>query len=137
MINMENYNIVNTYATIFAAIGTISAVIVSLYFAYSSRKISLKVSANIFIGTEDNQEYILIRIINDGYRNVKISQFIAWQFGMFRKTNVMVGEKYISNQLDALPSVLYEGEEKVIILGVEQENGENYFENLFNDFMKK
>jgi hypothetical protein len=28
MITMENYNIINTYATIFAAIGTISAVIV-------------------------------------------------------------------------------------------------------------
>jgi len=38
-ITTDNYNIINTYATISAAIGTILAVILSLYFAYSNKKV--------------------------------------------------------------------------------------------------
>lgn len=136
MVTMENYNIINTYATIFAAIGTISAVIVSLYFAYSNRKISLKVHTGIFQGSQDNKEYILIKILNDGNRAVTISKHFGLEFGFFRKKNVIIGFKYIDqNQSSNFPCRLYEGDEAVVAIPIEH-NDDNFLENLYNDFLK-
>lgn len=135
MVTMENYNIINTYATIFAAIGTISAVIVSLYFAYSNRKISLKVHTGIFQGSQDNKDYILIKILNDGNRAVTISEHFGLEFGFPKKKNVIIGFKYIDkNQSSKFPCKLYEGDEAVVIIPIEQSDG-NYLEHFYNDFL--
>lgn len=135
MVTMENYNIINTYATIFAAIGTISAVIVSLYFAYSNRKISLKIHNGIFQGIEDNEDYILIRILNDGNRAVTISKYFGLQFGFFRKKNVIIGFNNIDwSRSSTFPCKLYEGDEAVVIIPIEQSDG-NYLEDFFKNFL--
>jgi hypothetical protein len=135
MVTIDNYNIINTYATIFAAIGTISAVILSLYFAYSSRKIALKIHTGIYQGSQDNKDFILIKILNKGNRAVTISEHFVLEFGFFWKKNVIIGFKNIDcNQSSKFPCKLYEGDEAVIIIPIEQSYG-NYLENFYKNFL--
>ncbi len=135
MVTMENYNIINTYATIFTAIGTVSAVVLSLYFAYSSRKISLKIHTGIYKGSQDNKDFILIKILNNGNRTVTISEHFGLEFGFFRKKNVLIGFNNIDwNQSSKFPCKLYEGDEAVVIIPIEQNDG-NYLETFYKDFL--
>jgi len=135
MITMENYNIINTYATIFAAIGTISAVVLSLYFAYSNRRISLKIHAGMYKGSQDNKDFILIKILNNGNRTVTISEHFGFEFGLFRKKNLIIGFKNIDwNQSTRFPCKLYDGDEAVVVIPMEQEYGD-YLETFYKDFL--
>lgn len=135
MITMENYNIINTYATIFAAIGTVSAVIVSLYFAYINRKISLKIHNGIYQGSRDNKDFILIKILNNGNRAVSISEHFGLQFGLFKKQNVIIGFNNIDwSQSSTFPCKLYEGDEAAVIIPIEQDDG-NYLEDFYKKFL--
>ncbi len=135
MVTIENYNIINTYATIFAAIGTVSAVILSLYFAYSNRRISLKIHTGIYQGSEDNKDFILIKILNTGNRAVSISEHFGFQFGLFSKKNVIIGFKNIDwNQSTRFPCKLYDGDEAVVVIPMEQEYGD-YLETFYKDFL--
>jgi len=68
----EQWAFINTFAPWVSAVGTLLAVIVSLYISYSTRKISLKIYSDIYIFNEyeKDEEYIGIYVINTGYRTV-------------------------------------------------------------------
>ncbi len=135
MVTAENFNIINTYAMIFTAIGTISAVVLSLYFAYSSRKIALKIHTGIYQGSQDTKNYILIKVLNNGNRAVTISEHFGLEFGFFRKKNIIIGFKNIDwNQSSNFPCKLYDGDEAVVIIPIEQSDG-NYLENFYKEFL--
>lgn len=92
---LSNKDIVDIFCGIFTSVGTVSAVITSLYFSYRSinpkPKISVRASAQIkqdFNPTlnkyEEVNRYALIEVHNLGLVPIEINCFI-WQAGFFRK----------------------------------------------------
>jgi len=90
----EEWEFINAFAPWFSALGTVLAVVVSLYFSYSNRKTSLMISASIFEffqeGSQETEDYILIQITNTSYKDVVIKNF-SWEFGLFKKRYIMPG----------------------------------------------
>lgn len=94
MTNTE-YQLYSLLISFFAAFGTILAVIVALYLANRDKKISLKINADIFLFNNDtNEEYFFIQVINNGSQVVYLKN-ILFQYGIFRKTNIPINQKYI------------------------------------------
>ncbi len=96
-----------------ASIGTISAVILSLYFAYNRGKIKLKVTAGhrlvITPGLNSRPEYCSIKVVNAGDRPAKITS-VGWETGRFKNKKHFV-QLFGTPGFDDIPKVLYEGEE--------------------------
>jgi hypothetical protein len=89
MFDKETWIFINTFSSWFSAIGTLAAVIISLYLARRERKIQLKVSAGhrlmLIPGrTEKPIEYLNIDIVNVGARVANITN-IGWSIGFLRK----------------------------------------------------
>ena len=135
----EEWKFVNTFAPWFSAIGTLLAVIVSLYFSYSSRKISLMISASIFDflqeGQQETEEYILIQITNTSYKDVIIKNF-NWEFGLFQKRYIIGGFNTIDPiKSTSLPVKLKEGEMAQIAIKID-DNKDNYLKSFYRDFLQ-
>ena len=88
MIKQETLQILNTIGTWLAGIGTLSAVIVSLYLARRESSTSIKVSAGHRIlvtpGQKAKPDYCTIRIVNVGFRPAKITG-VGWKVGFLKK----------------------------------------------------
>src|SRR4029078_4627353 len=87
IMDKETWQFINTFAPWLSAIGTISAVIVSLYFSTKSRRIDLKVDAvlnTIVPQGMPNRDYVTISVVNMGHRAATITN-IGWRIGFFRK----------------------------------------------------
>jgi hypothetical protein len=81
--------IINSFAPWFSAIGTLTAVAVSLYLANRVSRPRVQVSAGyrIMIETgykEPYPEFIVIRAVNTGDRTVRVTQ-IGWKVGLCKK----------------------------------------------------
>jgi hypothetical protein len=86
----ETWKFINTFAPWLSAVGTISAVITSLYLARKSRRIHLKVDAGLRTLVQQGspaKEYVAITVVNRGDRAATI-QSIGWKIGFFRKRTV-------------------------------------------------
>ncbi len=89
MLTEETWKFINTFAPWFSAIGTISAVILSLYLARRDKNVRLAVSAGhrIIIGpgsSEPYPEYLSIYVVNIGHRDAQLIS-IGWKIGFFKK----------------------------------------------------
>ncbi|MFX4237794.1 hypothetical protein ACOL20_05655 [Aliarcobacter butzleri] len=77
---LENWKFINTFAPWLSAIGTILAVVVSLYLAYTSRRQKLKPTVSItFMVTQGQKEkiypeYVSLRAINIDHNKDKITE---------------------------------------------------------------
>ena len=135
----EEWKFINTFAPWFSAIGTILAVILSLYFSYSARKISLIINVSLFDlfqeNTKETEEYILIQITNTSYRDIIIKNFF-WEFGFFKKHYIMIGFNTIDkDKSTSLPAKLKEGEMATFAIKIINDN-DNYLEKFYQDFLK-
>ena len=96
-----------------ASIGTVGAVITSLWLALYQTKIKLKVSAGhrlyITPGCNEPPDYCAIRVVNIGTRPAKITN-VAWQVGNGKKKKQMV-QIFGFSTFDDVPKILQEGEE--------------------------
>ena len=128
--SQESWLFVNSFAPWLSAIGTIAAVFATVYFAWKTHKIGLKVSAGhrLLVGPgtpEPFPEILAIKVVNTGYRNVTITN-IGWKIGLFRK-------QYAIQTIDRniytskLPVQLKEGEEANYNIPIDNEN--NWLEN--------
>ncbi len=133
----EEWEFINTFAPWFSAIGTLLAVVVSLYFSYSNRKTSLMISASIFEffqeGSQETEDYIFIQITNTSYKDVVIKNF-SWEFGLFKKQYIMPGFNTADHTKSTqLPVKLREGEmAQIAIKNIDN----NYLEGFYRDFLK-
>lgn len=114
-LSVEDWKFINTFAPWFSAIGTFLAVCVSLYISHSTRKISLSISSGIFVFNEDgiDEEHLGINVTNIGYRTVFLNNAvsISFQIGLFKKTNIGIGFKYIdASKSSSFPCKLGENE---------------------------
>lgn len=135
----QEWEFINTFAPWFSAIGTLLAVMVSLYFSYSSRKISLMISASIFEffqeGTQETEDYILIQITNTSYKDVIVKNF-NWEFGLFKKRYIMTGFKTVDQTKSTpLPAKLKEGEMAQIAIKIIDKE-DNYLEKFYKESLK-
>jgi hypothetical protein len=107
----DTWQFINTFAPWLSAFGTIAAVIVSLYLAFKSRRLNLKVTANLTtIQDEDTVmgDYVTISVVNVGNREVTITG-IGWSLP-FKKTKLVIipgAPKYSTK----IPARLRDGEE--------------------------
>jgi hypothetical protein len=71
-----------------SGVGALAAVLVSLYLARRQEAVRLRVSAGVRLsverGSEETPEYVVIRVVNLGYRPVTVSA-IGWRVGLFHK----------------------------------------------------
>jgi hypothetical protein len=124
---MENtlqlWSVIGTWI---ASIGTVSAVITSLWLANSVNKIKLKVSAGhrILISPleKNNNSYCYINVVNTGSKPLKIIN-IGWQAGRFKNKQQMVQIFGLPNS-DDVPKMLTEGEEATFLVPFHLHNNE-------------
>ena len=140
-ISIEEWKFINTFAPWFSAIGTSLAVCVSLYISHSTRKIALTVSSGVFIFNENgaDEEYLTINVINTGYRTVFLNSHmcISFQVGLFKKTNIGIGHKYIDSQKSSgFPCKLGENETARLFLKINNSNI-NWLQNIKKEHLKK
>ena len=89
MIDKSTWEFINTFAPWFAAIGTLAAVIVSLYLARQDRRIKLMVSAGhrkmVTPGKQGKHpDYIVISVTNVGHREAQVTG-LGWEVGLIKK----------------------------------------------------
>ena len=96
----EEWEFINTFAPWFSAVGTFLAVGTSLYISYSTRRIVLEISSGIYCFDENgvDKEYLAIYVTNTGYRTIYLNNY-ALQVGVFKKTIIGIGHKYIDSRL--------------------------------------
>ena len=123
MIFDENaWRFINTFAPWLSAMGTITAVCVSLYLARFDRKIHLDVSVGgrAIIGDFGTEDVLCIRIVNVGRREFTVTNF-GWK-RMFPKKNFVANPNFnfpgwaYSIYSSKLPVRLKDGEEAAFYL---------------------
>ena len=111
--NQNTIQIWGIIGTWVAGIGTVSAVIVSLWLAYNQNKVKLKISAGLRQvfrkGAKLHPEYCNIHVVNIGNRPLIITG-IGWETGKGKnkKRFYQFCDKYLSNDL---PKTLRQCEE--------------------------
>lgn len=87
-VGKAQWEMINSFANWLSAIGTLAAVVVSLYLASrSTNKARLSVGIRIFIGPGSEApypEYVVFKIVNHGERPLRITQ-IGWKWGLWKK----------------------------------------------------
>ncbi|MDP5145990.1 hypothetical protein ORI98_06020 [Shewanella sp. ULN5] len=120
----QKIQLANTIGTWLAAIGTISAVITSLYFARTSNRINLRVFAGLRVtfdgdGSPPNN-YFGINITNKADRNVVITS-IGWSVGKRKNTQFCI-QPFHSNLSVQYPKTLQHGESASFLIPIDNEN---------------
>lgn len=114
MFDQDAWKFINTFAPWFSAIGTLSAVILTIHLARKDRNIQLEVSAGHRIIVTPGvpapyPEYLSIYVVNVGRREAQITN-IGWKTGVFKKQHAIQTPPY--NQFSSpLPIRLKDGEE--------------------------
>lgn len=132
----ETWKFINTFAPWLSAIGTLTAVIVSLYLSRSEKPIKLKVRAGHRIMIEQGQkgtrpEYLYISAINTGHRIATITN-VGWKMGLWKKQyaiQVVQKDLYSSN----LPVKIDDGEEARWFISLDTKD--NWLERFARDFL--
>nr|WP_320165904.1 hypothetical protein [uncultured Methylophaga sp.] len=134
MFTEETWKFINTFAPWFSAIGTISAVILSLYLARRDKNVRLEVSAGhrLIISPGDSEpfpEYLSIYVVNVGHREAQLTN-IGWKVGIFKKRYAV--QSTINDGLSSpLPVRLKDGEEAKYLIPLNDEN------DWLKDFIEK
>lgn len=109
----ETWQFVNTFAPWLSALGTLAAVIVSLYLASTRAKLKLRITAGhrvlAGLGTGFFPDYLLIEVVNVGFRTARVTS-VGWKVGLLKKSHaiqVVENNEYSS----PLPVDLCDGQE--------------------------
>lgn len=122
--NQETWKFVNTFAPWLSAIGTLSAVTLSLYLARRDKNIRLKVSAGhrIIVGPgsqEPYPEYLSIHVVNVGHRDAQIIN-IGWKVGILQKRYAV--QSTVQDRISSsIPVRLKDGEEAKFLIPLNAE----------------
>lgn len=96
-----------------ASIGTVSAVVASLYFSFNQNRIKFKVIVGhrkVVSGlTKDIPDYCIINVVNIGSKPAKIIS-VGWRAGYFKK-KVSFIQIFKNPGYDDVPKTLEEGED--------------------------
>ena len=134
---LETWRFINTFAPWLSAIGTISAVVVSLYLAQSEKPVRLEVRAGHRIiidpGRKDEPpEFLYIGAINTGHRVVTITN-VGWKLGLFKKRH---GMQIVQKDLysSGVPVQIDDGEEAKWLIPLGRRD--NWIERFSREFLQ-
>ncbi len=125
MFNQDKWEFINTFAPWLSAIGTISAVILSICLARRDQNIRLEVSANhkLVISQDESEpfsEYLVIRVVNLGHREAELVN-IGWKVSFLKKRESI--QKVTDSPLSSpLPVRLKGGQEESYYIRLSHEN---------------
>ncbi len=107
------WDMINSFASWFAAAGSLAAVVTALYLANRAAKPAARVSVGhrIIIGpgsTKPYPEFAVFRIVNTGDRPITVIQ-LGWKVGLFRKR--FADQMHDQAQSSRLPIELSHGQE--------------------------
>jgi len=112
---LQLWSVIGTWV---ASIGTVSAVITSLWLSYHQGRIKLKVVAGcrqvVTPGSSHIPDYCMIKVANTGTRPAKIVN-VGWEAGRFRNKRHMV-QMFGIPGFDDVPKMLPEGEEATFMV---------------------
>ena len=134
----ETWVFINTFAPWLAALGTITVVIVTLYFARRDKRIRLEVSAGVRLTVtpgvnEKYPEYLQIRIVNMGHREAQVTS-IGWKIGLFKKK--LAVQITIKDGLSSdIPVRLKDGEEASYYIPIDDDT--EWIQGFANDFLNR
>jgi len=117
MPNQISWELINSLATWLSAIGTLAAVVTSLYLARRDAKIDLMINAGIRMlvlgGKVQASDFVYLNITNLGRRGATITQ-LYWKTGIiWKKTYVWIAQQ---NDLSArIPVKLSDGDEAIFM----------------------
>ena len=117
IIDETTYKLLTIAGSWLAGIGSLSAVITSLWLARRTNTIRLGIIANhvqiITPGIKGSPDYMQISIVNKGVRPANITS-VGWAVGLFKKQYAvqLFGDTYS----DTLPKLLNEGEEVKLLV---------------------
>lgn len=126
LLSQDTWKFVNTFAPWLSAVGTISAVIVSLHLARRDKRIRLEVSAGIRlivtpgIPESARNEYLAIHVVNIGHREAQITN-VGWKAGIFKK-RYAVQTNFMAGNSSSLPIRLRDGEEARYFVPLNEES---------------
>lgn len=136
--NKDTWEFINSFAPWLSAIGTILAVIVSLYLARRDKLIKLKVSAGhrLFISPGmrgQYPEFLYISVVNKGFQEAQLTN-IGWKIGLFKKQHAI--QSIIQNDgiSSSMPIRLKNGEEAKYFIPLNEET--NWINNFVEQFLK-
>ena len=114
-ITLQLWSVIGTWL---AGVGTLGAVITSLWFAFNQNRIKLKVTAGhrIFItsASTEKPDYCFIKVVNVGLRPAKISN-VSWQVGKGKKKKQVL-QTFGFPGFDDIPKTIQQGEEAVFMI---------------------
>jgi hypothetical protein len=118
----DTWRFINTFAPWLSAIGTLLAVVISLYLARKTKEIKIKASIGHRIVIEQGisapyPEFIMIYVVNEGGRVVTITN-IGWEIGLIRKryaVQTLTGHPTSHR----IPTRLGDGEEATYLIPLE------------------
>jgi hypothetical protein len=130
-IGKAQWDLINGFASWFAALGSFAAAFVALYIANRATKPSARVNVGhrIIFSTGDPKpypEYVVFRIVNTGDRPIQVSQ-IGWRAGLIKKRYAV--QLYESAQSSRLPVSLTHGQEAswMVPMAAREEPWPEYF----------
>ena len=135
--SQESWLFINSFAPWLSAIGTIAAVMATIYFAWRGQRIRLNISAGhrLIVGQgtpEPFPEYLAIKVVNTGYRDANITN-IGWKVGLFKKQYAV--QSIVQNTYSSkLPILLREGDEANYFIPIDKET--NWLENFCNKMLR-
>lgn len=121
---VETWRFINSFAPWLAGIGTLAAVLTSLYLAFGRTRVRLRVSAGhrtIIWPTFPNDEIVEIKVVNLGLCDAQVTE-IVWKVGTFRKRrlvqvfNFSPRYRHLDDCSDSLPKRLAHGEQACYII---------------------
>jgi len=134
-LEQTHWQFINTFAPWLSAVGTLAAVIVSLYLARKrdTPKARLLVYDIMVVTAGDTRpppHYVQFRVVNEGDRRVRITQ-IGWRYGLFKKHHCV--QLYEDSLSSKLPIELEHGQEAQWLIPMKMPDREwaDYFANGF------
>ena len=130
-VSKAQWELVNSFANWLAAIGTVAAVIVSLWLATRASRLSATASVGhrLIVGSQGSKfpEVVVFRIVNTGERPMRVTH-IGWTIGFYKwKRNAL--QMHDQLQSSPLPVELSHGQEAswVVPLDAREEGWMNSF----------
>lgn len=122
-IKLQLWNVIGTWI---ASIGTVSAVIVSLWLSYTKGKLNLQVQAGhrlvVTPGIENMPEYCSIRVVNAGDKPANITH-VGWETGWFKNKGYF-HQMFGTPGFDEVPKLIYEGQVANFMVPLRLDNDE-------------
>lgn len=140
----EDWRFINTFAPWLSAVGTISAVVVSLYLSTRDKpklKITNSIQLLITPGLDEVPRYLMIKVANIGIRPTKVVA-VGWKEGLFFKKSYIQNlsgrydeetsaSAYANMYSSELPVVLNDGEEAQWFIPLDRED--NWIDSWIKD----